>query len=322
MSDKEKKQSYEFIVEHSRHVVERINTFTTEVFETRGGRVGSGMGGLLESLWGYFMNKEITENADALNCEIAWLQDNEYNDFACVQRSGDWDAATKQGEFFRIEAKSMNTAADESKAHFDQLRKNLGDHDLLLVLVWKWVFAKDGIRVSPVVSDYFIGLASDVATLRDALHVARGGTFIDRTHCPDGCDSALCQHHGEPLNASGKRERKSGPASTRPSQNVSFAANFGGLVRMLKTNSNEARKELREIRKTNDTAHAYISFIHRNFPNEEKNQYLSTEWQELLKRLGMTKGDKTLDALIEEIRQQHPNYHDQLRQLAIPEELQ
>ncbi len=319
--DNDIKQAAQFVIKHTGHVRERINTFAQDVFKTRGGRVGSGMGGLLESLWGYFMNTEISEHPEVPNCEIAWLQDNEYNDFACVGRDSEWNASTKEGEFFRIEAKSMNSEADESKAHFDQLVSNLEPHDLLMVLVWKWVPAVDGIRVSPVVSDYFIGHASDVARLRDALHLARGGTFVDRTNCPDGCDRDLCQHHGEPLNASGKRERKGGPESTRPSQNVSFAANFGGLVRMLKTNSPTARRVLREIRKTNDTAHEYISFIHRNFPNEEKNQYLATEWKVVMDQLEISRDGKSMDLVLEQIRSIDPEYQEKLRQAPIPEEL-
>ena len=45
---------------------------------------------------------------------------------------------------------------------------------------------------------------------------------------------------------------------------VSYAANFGGLVRMLKTNNSESRSKFRELRRDNRIVDEYVSFIHRN----------------------------------------------------------
>lgn len=309
-----KNKAHQTVIDLTPTVCANINLFSSDGFKTRGGRLGSGMGLLLEALWGYYMNQELDNlESDDDAVEIAWLPDNEYNDFACVFQERDWVPKDRIGELFRVEAKSMNLSADESKAHFDELEKNFKQDDLLLVLTWKWE-ELDKQRVYPKLIDSFVGQACKVAELRDALHLARGGSFVDKSSCPDGCDSQNCSHDGEPLNAAGKRERLSGPESLRPSAKVSFAANFGGLVRMLKTNSPEARGIFRQIRKDNETAHQYISFMHRNFPSEEKNQYLTEEWKEVAKKLGV---DETLgiDEMISEIRGQE-NYQEVLRELS------
>lgn len=229
------------------------------------------MGTLLEGLWGFYINGVLRERTDALNqCEIGWLADNEYNDFACIHRDQEWNPAKRVGEFLRIEAKSMNSDAGESKAHFDEIIENLGRADLLVVLVWHWApvdpnDARAYPRVYPRIRDYFIGRARSVATIRDELHLARGGSFVDRDNCPDGCDPEACRHHGEPLNAKGKRERLSGPASRRPSQKLSHSANFGGLVRMMKVRGRPAKQVLAVEQAADPVADAYARFIVRNF---------------------------------------------------------
>jgi hypothetical protein len=297
-------QAAEVLVSATGLACQQINAFASEVFRTRGGRVGSGMGTLLEALWGYYVNRTLLEHGPfAGKIEIAWLADHEYNDFACLVTDQLWNARLKEGELLRIEAKSMNMGADESKGHFDELYNNLGEWDLLLVLVWGWK-AVDEYRVSPQINDYFIGNARSIALLRDQLHIARGGTFVDRNNCPDG----------EPLNASGKRERLWGPESLRPSAKVSYAANFGGLVRMLKTNSDSARIVIRKIRAENDDVHRYISFIHRNYPNEERNQYRQSEWTLVANQLGLVTTGLSADLIYSQIRAQ-PNYQDTLRSL-------
>jgi hypothetical protein len=304
------------IVNSTRIACQKINDFSHKVLRTRGGRIGSGMGILLEALWGYYVNQILQgEGGSTAQCEIGWLSEHEYNDFACVQRDQQWVPETRMGELLRIEAKSMNADADESKAHFDELIANLGQWDLLLVLIWSWE-PVDQVRVYPCIRDYFIGPARPIAQLRDCLHIARGGSFVDRSACPDRCEPEVCVHQGEPLNASGKRERLSGPETRRPSRNVSYAANFGGLVRMLKTSSGEARRELRRIRAEDDVAHDYISFIHRNFPDEERNQYLASEWQTVASRLNIVMGGLSKDALVELVRARS-NYRDLLRALGI-----
>lgn len=246
------------------------------------------------------LNQLIAENKQ-LDCEIAWFPDNQYNDFSCIKKDFDWNPESRETEYFRIEVKSMNIGADESKAHFSAIQRELEENDALVIFVWEWQKI-DERHFSPVVVDSFFNRAKDIAVLRDELHIARGGSFVNRQTCPDRCPSIECTHDGEPLNAAGKRERISGPESTRVSQSVSFAANFGGLVRMIKTDNETARKKLREIRRSNNVANDYISFIHRNFPNEEKNQYTIGELRLIAERLKIPYKGLDKDTLYETIR--------------------
>ncbi len=294
-------------------IIQQINVFSEEFLITRGGRIGSGMGSLLEALWGYHANKRLSSIEDAHPYEIAWMVDHDYNDFACVHRDRPWNPETKEGEVLRIEVKSMNTGAEEAKAHFDELKENLRAEDLLLVLVWGWE-RKDKLRFYPKVNDFFIGPAVNIARLRDALHIARGGSFVLNTACPDGCDTATCKHGGEPLNAKASRERVSGPSASKP-PNSSFAANFGGLVRMIKTDSARAAGVFRDSRQTDEISHEYISFIHRNFPKEEKNRYSAKEWREIADSLELETKKLTTDQIIAAIRSKDPGYRDLLRGL-------
>lgn len=295
-----------------------INNFTSEYLNIRGGRIGSGMGLLLESLWGYFATKRLRETPGASSqLEIAWITSHEYNDFACIRRDADWGANDRKNELLRIEAKSMVASAAESKAHFDELVPDLGTHDLLLVLIWDWAEHPEGRRLYPKVLDFFVGNAVEVAELRDRMHLQRGGTFVDSTKCPDDCNAADCTHHGEPLNSSGTRERLGGPLKSR-GKGVSFAANFGGLVRMLKSGDAEARRTFRECRAASDAAHKYISFIHRSLLREELSQYTISEWREFAKHLGLELVKKTKDENENEVIQAAillnvPNYRDELR---------
>ena len=303
------------IMDSTEIAVQKINEFSRTVLRTRGGRFGSGMGTLLEALWGYYVNRELyTRYDEARGCELAWLLGHEYNDFACVGRSSPWDPESRAGELLRVESKSMNVGVDESKGHFDELARNLGESDLLLVLIWEWERIHGEVSC-PIIRDHFVDSARSIASLRDGLHLARGGTFVRGGNCPDGCGGNHCLHQGEPLNAAGKRERKSGPESCRPA-NTSFAANFGGLVRMLKTSGDSAKRQFKLARFQDQTAHEFISFIHRNYPAEEANQYLGEEWRKLAeahqienwKRL--TKGD-----LVTAIRANVPDYREILREL-------
>jgi len=265
------------------------------------------MGTLLEGLWGYAINRELRE-VHGDRWELAWLADHEYNDFACVRRGQPWTAATRQGELFRIEAKTMVTNADESKAHFDELIHRVGAFDLLLVLVWSWrTVAAD--QVQPIIESYYLGPAASVAEVRDALHLARGGSFVDRAACPDGCEPATCPHHGEPLNAARKRERLSGPAACRVSAQVSYAANFGGMVRMLKTNSEAARDALRSLRRSKPDINRYVSFVFAAFPGEELNHFSIAEWRTIARAIGVSdKGGKV--ELAARVRAADPNYQE------------
>ncbi len=241
---------------------EKINDLSQRVFRTRGGRLGSGMGMLLEALWGYYVNMEL--ESEAALYEVGWVPGHEYNDFACIQRDQKWIPSSRTGELLRVEAKSMNTEADESKGHFDELISQLGEWDLLLVLAWSWKLADDNIRTYPYIQDYFIDSAHSIALLRDRLHLARKGSFVDRSNCPDHCIPELCKHNGEPLNSAGKRERRTGPISCKP-KDALYAANFGGLVRMVKTRGPAAHDVLANACAIDPVAEAYIAFIHRNF---------------------------------------------------------
>ena len=129
--------------------------------------------------------------------------------------------------------------------------------------------------------------------------------------CPDGCAPQPCTHFGEPLNAKGKRERLSGPESTKPG-NVAYAANFGGLVRMLKTSKPHAKTIFRNYRKNLQSAHEYINFVHRNLPNEEANQYTIAEWRKFAETLGI---DLVPDRLLlrNAISESFVDYQDMLR---------
>lgn len=222
----------------------RINEFTRATFRCRGGRLGSGMGNLLEALWGFYA-RQVLDATSPEQYDIAWVVNHGYNDFALVAADGVWDPATGHGALLGIEAKSMNLGTGESKAHFDALVNEIGEDDLLLVLVWRWTVV-DADVVCPEVVGQFVGPAREVAELRDRLHIARGGSFIAPGGCPD-CDVPRCAHVGEPLNSKGTRERRSGPPSA-VTEKVSYAANFGGLVRMLSVRSQRARNVLDQQR--------------------------------------------------------------------------
>ncbi len=310
-------QAKEILIAVSARACQKMNDFARNILKTRGGRIGSGMGSLMEALWGYYANCELNQAGEPNSqCEIAWMYEHAYNDFACILRDQEWNPESKHGELLRIEAKSMVKSADESKAHFDQLVSQIGEHDLLLVIVWDWIPLNDGsLKVCPQVLDHFLGFARPVANLRDALHLARGGFFIEPGNCPDQCLASPCPHVGEPLNEQKKRERITGPEASRVSKNVSYAANFGGMLRMLKTSSEQSRRIFREIRKQDETAHQYISVIYKNFPEEETNQYTISEWQSLASRIGIEYKKLKKENLVQQIREKHPYYQNDLRSI-------
>jgi len=310
-------QVKDILIPVSARACQRMNEFARNVLKTRGGRIESGMGSLIEALWGFYANYELNQSGEPSNqCEIAWMYGHEYNDFACILRDQQWNPENKQGELLRVEAKSMLKTADEPKAHFDRLISQIGEHELLLVIVWDWVSINDGsLKVCPQVLDHFIGLAHPIAELRDKLHLARGGSFVESGKCPDQCSTSPCSHVGEPLNKQKKRERATGPEASRVSKNVSYAANFGGMLRMLKTSSEQSRRIFREIRKQNKTAHQYVSVIYKNFPEEEANQYTISEWQVLASRIGIAYKNLKKEKLIQQIRDKNLSYQNDLRNI-------
>lgn len=293
-------------------VVDKINKFCADVLTTRGGRLGSGMGGLIEALWGYFTNKTLWRNEHTKGIEIGWIADHEYNDFACILTDSNWDESTRQGELFRIEAKSMNIDVEESKGHFDELKGNLTNGELLIVLLWNWESVGNSNRVCPKITDSFIDHALPIAELRDELHLMRGGYFNSISNCKEKskCDcSNECLYDGEPINSRGVKERRAGPPSAR-SAKVEYAANFGGLIRMLKTSSDEMRNCLFRHYQNNKVAKRYISFIHRNFRKEEKNTFKKIHWQNLANSKGVE--SNSIDEIQSLLRERNIDYHSSL----------
>lgn len=255
---KDPETAAELIRGNSNQIVQEMNEFTGKTFRTRGGRMGSGMGLLLEGLWGYTTNHLINSSG----IEISWIAEDHYNDYAVTSLEHDWDPVTRLGELLRIEAKTMNLGADETKGHFAELTHKIDPNDLLLVLLWRWTPVGGSTRVvAPQVVDVFLDRAQPLAEMRDALHVARGGWFVQAGECPDDCLPENCTHVGEPLNAKGKRERLTGPESTRPSNKVSYANNFGGLKRMLSSRGGEAAGIKRDFYESDAVYRKYIDFM-------------------------------------------------------------
>ncbi len=297
--------------ELSINAINKINEFSENVLKTRGGRIGSGMGLLIEALWGYYINLELEKD----NFELGWLPDHQYNDFVCLRKDKDWNEQTREGEEYRIEVKSMNLGADESKGHFDVLLSEIGEHDLLIVIIWEWTQVTD-YHAIPKIKDHFIGLAKDIIYLRDELHISRGGSFVNKTNCPEkdcACAKDFCKYTGEPLNAAGKRERVKGPPSARPSPRVSYAANFGGLIRMIKTSGVDSRTKFRTLRKRNLAIDDYITFIHRNYPTEEENQYTRREWDTIAVLYNLDTTSLSKKEVVSLIRANIPKYYIALR---------
>lgn len=127
----------EKIITSTHSAIDAVNLLTRKLFVTRGGRIGSGMGSVIEALWGFHIN-QILKAEEGLNYELGWIYGHEYNDFACLLVEEEWNPETKQGEVFRIEVKSMVASADESKAHFDRLQHEFAENELLAVLLWDW----------------------------------------------------------------------------------------------------------------------------------------------------------------------------------------
>ncbi len=71
---------------------------------------------------------------------------------------------------------------------------------------------------------------------------------------------------------------------------------------MLKTDNQNARNIFREIRRQNAIADHYISFIHTNFPSEEKNQYTVAELRTVASMLGIEIHGGNKDVLYNAIR--------------------
>lgn len=83
---------------------------------------------------------------------------------------------------------------------------------------------------------------------------------------------------------------------------------------MLKTSSPEARKVFRQLRASSEEAHAFISFMHRNFPAEEENCYLLNDWKSVAAALGIDVKGLSRDKLITKVRG-FSDYMEVLRRL-------
>lgn len=263
-------QAAENIIACTAEAVTTMNAFTQDIFHTRGGRIGSGMGSVIEGLWGFYVNQAL-KNRGITDYELGWIYGHEYNDFACILEREEWEPSTKQGEILRVEIKSMIASADESKAHFDRLEHEFDENEILGVFLWDWIQTDDRSTKSvyPAIIDQYVGYAVPVARLRDELHLDRGGSFVTSSNCPDGCNPDTCSHRGEPLNAAGVRERKSGPENSRGSK-VSHAANFGGMLRMLGSRGKSGKLILKKHYKANPDAKKYLDFMSANFPRVAK----------------------------------------------------
>ena len=259
----------EKIMSSTEAAIAEVNKFTEKVFRTRGGRIGSGMGSVIEALWGFYLNAVFAREKE-LEYEMGWIYGHQYNDFACILSGEDWNPNDRAGELFRVEVKSMVASADESKAHFDRLQHEFDENELLAVFLWDWNPTAENARtVYPAILDYFVGFALPIARLRDVLHEARGGSFVTAGACPDGCGAGNCPHIGEPLNTSGVRERRTGPKMSK-GRKASYAANFGGMLRMLGTNTEHGKMLLRKYHADDPTVARFIDFMARNFPRVAK----------------------------------------------------
>lgn len=299
----------------------RITDFCFDVLETRGGRLGSGMGTLLEALWGYFMNQALLQTPEDKRLQIAWIQNHEYNDFACVWRSSPWNPDTGANELLRIEIKSMVRAADEPKAHFDVLQSELTDQHILVVLVWDWAVKDHKTQtIYPYIAEGFCHNAAPLARFRDALHLARGGSFVTPDTCPErqaescSCRQGSCHYEGEPLNASKSRERLSGPPSAKPAGST-HAQNFGGMKRMVAAQQLEAKRTRLRLRSECPVVDQYMRFLYRNLPDLEETHYTS-EWSLLYSSATGQKPSSKKDA-VEWVRKNIEQYEEKLYELAL-----
>ncbi|MEH2058548.1 MAG: hypothetical protein V7K97_20820 [Nostoc sp.] len=106
------------------------------------------MGSLLEALWGFSTNQVLSKvDPEAHTYELGWFSDHGYNDFACVLKDAEWNSDTRSGELLRIEAKSMNALADESKGHFDELIQKLDNEEVNQYLAEEWKILAENLGV-------------------------------------------------------------------------------------------------------------------------------------------------------------------------------
>ena len=215
-------------------VIEKLNEFFSETFLIDFSKITHGhstrFGVLFESMWGYYMKEEL----QSLGYKLNWICKNQYNDFYITDTEGNF--------ICNVEVKTLCLNSDESKSHFDAIQSEILDTDLLFVSAWKWDVFGGLMKPLVVRSEYFS--SRNIASMRDQLHILRGGNFIKE----------------EPVNVSGYRERITGPSENKPPK-ISHMANFGGLVRMLGTKSRESKNKLEEFYGGNHDCRSYIEFV-------------------------------------------------------------
>jgi hypothetical protein len=215
-------------------VIEKLNKFFSETFLVDSSEINYGhstrFGILFEAMWGYYMKGEL----EVLGYMVKWICRNQYNDFYISDLLGNF--------ICNIEVKTLCLDSDESKSHFDAIQSELLDTDLLFVSAWKWDVHDDLMKPKITESKFFV--SKEIAIMRDELHILRGGDFVNE----------------EPINASGYRERLSGPDENKPPK-VTHMANFGGLVRMLGTKSKTSKMKLQEYHDKGGTCKEYIDFV-------------------------------------------------------------
>lgn len=215
-------------------VIEKLNKFFSETFLVDSSEINYGhstrFGILFEAMWGYYMKGEL----ETLGYMVKWICRNQYNDFYITDLLDNF--------ICNIEVKTLCLDSDESKSHFDALQSELLDTDLLFVSAWKWDVHDDLMKPKITESKFFV--SKEIAVMRDELHILRGGNFVKE----------------EPINASGYRERLSGPDENKPPK-ITHMANFGGLVRMLGTKSKISKVKLQEYYDSGGTCKEYIDFV-------------------------------------------------------------
>ena len=84
---------------------------------------------------------------------------------------------------------------------------------------------------------------------------------------------------------------------------------------MIKTSNEDATAAFRQERAACNVCHAFISFIHKHYPNEELGQYKLRDWRLLADHIGIASLRKTAADLQAEIARVKPDYREILRQL-------
>ncbi len=69
-----------------------------------------------------------------------------------------------------------------------------------------------------------------------------------------------------------------------------------------------------KARASDDVAHAFISFMHRNFPSQEENRYTTQDWKDAAAVLGVHVDGLSKEKIVARVRE-FAGYMDVLRRL-------